>query len=163
LAPGPDHVGAPDPGSRVVLDESIPAPLRLAALRQRLNARGWLARAGRYRRDYLARLSAFQRARFVIINPAGEFFPRSPEPAFYYLVDAHVAHKLGRPTAIVNHTMDIDDPTLHAIIPRVYRELDLVGFRDSKSIDAFRAMGGDLGNVVVSPDLALLSTSAAVG
>jgi polysaccharide pyruvyl transferase WcaK-like protein len=80
-----------------------------------------------------------------------------PEPAFYYLLDAYVAHKLGRPTAVVNHTMDIDDPTLRTLIPCVYRNLALIGFRDSKSIDAFRKMGGDLANVVVSPDLALTS------
>lgn len=157
LAPGPDAIGAPGAAPRIVLDEAIPAPVRFARLRMRLNLRGWLARTGRYRRAYVERLAALQRARLVVINPAGEFFPRTPEPAFYYLLDAHVAHKLGRPTAIVNHTMDVDDATLHALIPRVYRELELVGFRDSKSVDAFRAMGGELGNVVVSPDLALTS------
>jgi polysaccharide pyruvyl transferase WcaK-like protein len=37
----------------------------------------------------------------------------------------------------------------------VYRTLRLVGFRDDKSVAAFRAMGGDMSNVVVVPDLAL--------
>jgi polysaccharide pyruvyl transferase WcaK-like protein len=160
LAPGPDFVAPVTGEHRVVLDERLAGEIRFERLRQRVNLRGWLARAGRYRHDYRARLAAFQRARLVVINPAGEFFPRSPEPAFYYLIDAHVAHKLGRPTAIVNHTMDIDDATLRALVPRVYRDLALVGFRDSKSIDAFRAMGGDTHNVVVSPDLALLSRAA---
>jgi polysaccharide pyruvyl transferase WcaK-like protein len=53
--------------------------------------------------------------------------------------------------------MDIDDPTLRALIPRIYRELTLVGFRDGKSVEAFRAMGGDVANVIVTPDLALAS------
>ncbi len=163
LAPGCDFIGDPDPDPGIVLDETIAAPARFAALRQRLNLRGWLARVDHYRPLYLARLAAFQRARLVVVNPAGEFFPRMPGPAFYYLLDAHVAHKLGRPTAIVNHTMDIADPTLHALIPRVYRELSLVGFRDSKSTDAFRKMGGDLANVVVSPDLALISRAGSAG
>ncbi|MCE9577113.1 MAG: polysaccharide pyruvyl transferase family protein [Deltaproteobacteria bacterium] len=163
LAPGPGHAGAPDPTATIVLDETIPTPIRFADIRARLNLRGWMARTGRYRREYIARLAMFQRAQFVVLNPAGEFFPRSPEPAFYYLVEAHVAHKLGRPTAIVNHTMDIDDPTLRALIPRVYRELELVGFRDSKSIETYKTMGGDLANVVVSPDLALASRVGPVG
>jgi len=163
LAPGRDFVGDPDPDPRIVLDEAIPTPARFVALRQRLNVRGWGARAGYYRHAYLGRLAACQRARFVVVNPAGEFFPRSPEPAFYHLLDAHVAHKLGRPTAIVNHTMDIDDATLRLLIPRIYRDLALVGFRDGKSVEAFRAMGGDLANVVVSPDLALASQVGAAG
>jgi polysaccharide pyruvyl transferase WcaK-like protein len=161
LAPGASFIGPPPARARVILDETIPTPVHFADLRQRLNVRGWIARAGRYRHDYLERLAACQRASFVVVNPAGEFFPRSPEPAFYHLLDAHVAHKLGRPTAIVNHTMDIEDPTLRKIIPHIYRELDLIGFRDSKSAEAFRAMGGDPGNVVVSPDLALLSVPTA--
>jgi polysaccharide pyruvyl transferase WcaK-like protein len=157
LAPGAHFIADPDPDPRIVLDEASPVPMHFPALRQRLNLRGWAARAGRYRHAYLGRLAACQRARLVVVNPAGEFFPRSPEPAFYHLLDAHIAHKLGRPTAIVNHTMDIDDPTLRALIPRIYRDLTLVGFRDCKSVEAFRAMGGDLGNVVVTPDLALTS------
>ena len=161
LAPGADRAGRMDPDPRILLDETIAPPARFPELRRRLNLRGWLARAGRYRAAYLARLAALQRARFVVLNPAGEFFPRMPEPAFYYLLEAHVAHKLGRPVAIVNHTMDIEDPTLRALIPPLYRELELIGFRDGKSIDAFRAMGGDPRNVFVSPDLALLSRVAA--
>src|SRR5687767_14303653 len=160
LAPGPGFIGAPQHDPRIMLDEAIPVPVRLPALRKRLNLRGWIARTGRYRRSYLERLAAVQRARLVVVNPAGEFYPREPEPAFYHLVDAHVAHKLGRPTAIVNHTMDIEDPTLRAVIPRLYRQLDLVGFRDTKSVQAFQAMGGDLANVVVAPDLALASQPA---
>jgi polysaccharide pyruvyl transferase WcaK-like protein len=163
LAPGADHAPAPDPDAAIILDETIPTPIRFAELRQRLNLRGWFARTGRYRGEYIARLAAFQRAQFVVLNPAGEFFPRSPEPAFYYLVEADVAHKLGRPVAVVNHTMDLDDPTLRRVIPAVYRRLALIGFRDSKSADAFRAMGGDLGNVVVSPDLALTTKVGPVG
>lgn len=163
LAPGPGAVQDPDPAPRILLDEAIPIPVRFPELRKRLNLRGWIARTGRYRHAYLQRLAACQRARLVVVNPAGEFFPRMPEPAFYHLIDAHVAHKLGVPAAIVNHTMDIDDPTLRAVIPRVYRELDLVGFRDTKSIQAFRDMGGEMANVVVAPDLALASQAAPRG
>lgn len=154
LAPGPDVIGAPG-RTRILLDETISPPARMVALRQRLNLRGRLAGAGFYAEDYRRRLSACQRARLVVVNPAGEFFPREPQAAFYHLLDAHVARKLGRPTAIVNHTMDITDPTLRRIIPMVYRTLDLVGFRDEKSVTAFREMGGDLSNVLVTADLAL--------
>src|SRR5690606_37313979 len=35
--------------------------------------------------------------------------------------------------------------------------LALVGFRDAKSMTAFREMGGDSSNVLVTPDLALLT------
>jgi polysaccharide pyruvyl transferase WcaK-like protein len=163
LAPGPTAVRDPDPAPRILLDEAIPVPVRYPELRKRLNLRGWIARTGRYRHAYLQRLAACQRARLVVVNPAGEFFPRMPEPAFYHLLDAHVAHKLGVPTAIVNHTMDIDDPTLRAVIPKIYRELDIVGFRDTKSVQAFRDMGGELANVVVAPDLALASQAGPLG
>lgn len=155
LAPGPDLIGAAPPRPRILLDETIHPPARFVRLRQRLNLRGRLAAAGWYADEYRHRLSACQRARLVVVNPAGEFFPREPQAAFYHLLDAAVAHELGRPTAIVNHTMDITDPTLRRIIPALYRKLALVGFRDDKSVGAFRQMGGDPHNVVVTPDLAL--------
>jgi len=163
LAPGPGAIAAVDGAPRIRLEETIAQPPRFAALaavtalRRRLNLRRWAARAGRYRADYRRRLAACQRAALVVVNPAGEFFPEDPAPALYHLLDAYVAHKLGRPTAIVNHTMDIADPTLRRLIPRIYRDLDLVGFRDEKSVVAFRDMGGDLGNVLVTPDLALMT------
>ncbi len=154
-APGPSFAGNAIPTTRILLDETVTPPARFVALRQRLNLRGRAARLGLYLDEYRRRLSAYQRARLVVVNPAGEFFPREPLAAFYHLLDAHVARKLGRPTAIVNHTMDITDPTLRRLIPSIYRTLDLVGFRDDKSVAAFREMGGDLSNVLVTPDLAL--------
>lgn len=155
LAPGPAVAGTVESAPKIMLDEAIAPPRRFVRIRQRLNLRGRLAAAGRYADEYRRRLSACQRAKFVVVNPAGEFFPREPQAAFYHLLDAYVAKKLGRPTAIVNHTMDIDDPVLRQIIPAVYRSLDLIGFRDEKSVTAFRDMGGALGNVLVTPDLAL--------
>lgn len=157
LAPGPGLLTDPPTTTRIRLDESTSPPVRFVEARRLLNLRGRLASLGRYREDYRRRLSACQRARLVVVNPAGEFFPREPQAAFYHVLDAHVAQKLGRPTAIVNHTMDITDPTLRKIIPHVYRTLALVGFRDEKSAVAFRAMGGDASNVFVTPDLALLT------
>jgi polysaccharide pyruvyl transferase WcaK-like protein len=163
LAPGADFIPAVRSAPRISLDENIARPRggvahqAISQLRARLNLRKWAARAGRYRDDYRRRLAACQRAQLVVVNPAGEFFPEDPTPAFYHLLDAFVAHKLGRPTAIVNHTMDVNDPTLRKLIPRIYRELALVGFRDEKSVDAFRAMGGSLDNVLVTPDLALMT------
>ncbi|HEY5933631.1 MAG TPA: polysaccharide pyruvyl transferase family protein, partial [Kofleriaceae bacterium] len=155
LAPGPDAVGDSYGNAKIMLDETIPAPGRFTELRKRINLRGLAARAGFYRDEYKERLAACQRARLVIVNPAGEFFPREPLASFYHVLDAHVAQKLGRPTAIVNHTMDITDPTMRILIPRVYKTLALVGFRDEKSIGAFKEMGGDMANVLVTPDLAL--------
>lgn len=155
LAPGLEFVSPARHREDIVLDETVHPPARFVGLRQRLNLRGWVARTGYYADEYRRRLAAVQRARLVVVNPAGEFFPREPAAAFYHLLDADVARKLGTPTAMVNHTMDITDPTLRAIIPRMYRELTLVGFRDETSVTAFRAMGGDLGNVHVTPDLAL--------
>ena len=155
MAPGPQLVGGVPPSAQILLDETIHPPARFVSLRQRLNLRGRLAAVGWYADEYRHRLSACQRARLVVVNPAGEFFPREPQAAFYHLLDAAVAHELGRPTAIVNHTMDITDPTLRRIIPALYRKLALVGFRDDKSVEAFRQMGGDPHNVVVTPDLAL--------
>jgi len=157
LAPGPAFAGPVRDIADIVLDEDIPSPTRHVGLRQRLNLRGLVARAGYYADEYRYRLSACQRAALVVVNPAGEFFPREPAAAFYHLLDADVARKLGVPTAIVNHTMDITDPVLRAIIPRIYRELDLVGFRDTASVEAFEKMGGDMSNVVVTPDLALIT------
>jgi polysaccharide pyruvyl transferase WcaK-like protein len=157
LAPGPDFIAPVRAPPKIQLDENIAQPRRFAALRQRLNLRRWAARAGRYRDDYLGRLAACQRAQLVVVNPAGEFFPNDPAPALYHLLDVYVAHKLGRAAAIVNHTMDVSGPTLRRLIPQIYRKLDFVGFRDEKSVHAFREMGGDLGNVLVTPDLALMT------
>jgi len=155
LAPGPSFVAPVRAEPHVVLDEKVARQPHFAALRQRLNLRRWAARAGRYKVQYQQRLAACQRARLVVLNPAGEFFPEDPNPALYHLLDLYVAHKLGQPTAIVNHTLDVKDPTLRRLIPHIYRSLELVGFRDEKSVDAFRAMGGDTRNVLVTPDLAL--------
>ncbi|HEY0190413.1 MAG TPA: polysaccharide pyruvyl transferase family protein [Kofleriaceae bacterium] len=161
LAPGPGFISAPKGPPRIQLSEAITPEPMFAALRKRLNLRKWAARAGRYREDYRKRLAAIQRAQLVVVNPAGEFFPENPAPAFYHLLDAHVAKKLGRHTAIVNHTLDVNDPTLRKLIPRIYKDLDLVGFRDDKSIATFKAMGGDLANVLVTPDLALMTARPA--
>jgi polysaccharide pyruvyl transferase WcaK-like protein len=155
LAPGPSVAGTAPRNPHIRLDETVAPPVKLLKLRQRLNLRGRLAQIGRYRKAYERRLSAMQRAKLVVVNPAGEFFPREPGAAFYHLLDAHGAQKLGVATAVVNHTMDITDPTLRKLIPTIYKTLDLVGFRDAKSIAAFREMGGKLDNVLVTPDLAL--------
>lgn len=146
------------PPIRIELDEAITPKPRFHELRQHLQLRRWAARAGVYKEAYRRRLGACASARLVVINPAGEFFPHDPAPALYHLLDAHVSHKLGVPTAMVNHTMDITDPTLRQLIPQIYRHLSLIGFRDEKSVSAFQAMGGDLRNVVVAPDLALTTT-----
>lgn len=163
LAPGPAFITVPGVPPRIALDETIAPAQRFVALRQRLNLRGLAARAGIYADEYKRRLAACQRADLVIVNPAGEFYPREPDPAYYHLLDAYVAVKLGRRTAMVNHTMDITDPTLRRLIPAIYRTLDLVEFRDEKSVGAFRDMGGKLDNVVVAPDLALASVPVARG
>jgi polysaccharide pyruvyl transferase WcaK-like protein len=155
LAPGPQIAGPVATTTKILLDEGIPPPQKFGRLRQRLNLRGLLAATGFYADEYRRRLSACQRATLVVVNPAGEFFPREPQAALYHLLDAAVSQELGIPTAIVNHTMDIDDPTLRKIIPTLYRKLSLIGFRDAKSLDAFRQMGGDTANVLVTPDLAL--------
>jgi polysaccharide pyruvyl transferase WcaK-like protein len=155
LAPGPDSIAAAGSTSTIQLDENITPKPTFAWLRQRLGLRAVAAKAGAFRAAYVQRLAAFQRARLVIVNPAGEFFPNDPIPALYHLLDVHVANKLGCRTAIVNHTLDVKDPTLRAIIPQVYRSLSLVGFRDEKSVPAFIDMGGDMRNVVVAPDVAL--------
>ena len=154
-APGPDAIEPPAAAPAILLDETISPPARFVRARQRLNLRGRLARVGFYEAAFRRRLAAFQRAALVVVNPAGEFFPREPQAALYHLFDAAIAKALGRPTAIVNHTMDITDPTLRRIIPALYRRLDLIGFRDTKSVGAFTEMGGDARNVIVTPDLAL--------
>lgn len=160
MAPGPQAAGGAPTRTKILLDETIQPPQRFVALRQRLNLRGRLAALGRYRPELQQRLAAMQRARLVVVNPAGEFYPREPQAALYHLFDAAIARELGRPTAIVNHTMDITDPTLRTIIPRLYRDLALVGFRDEKSVAAFKEMGGDTKNVLVTPDLALTTQLA---
>lgn len=161
-APGPELIGSDVPPAHIELDETIRPPARLVALRQRLNLRGWAARFGRYAADWNGRLSAYQRAQLVVLNPAGEFFPREPQAAYFYLLEARIAQLLGARTAIVNHTLDITDPVLRKLIPHVYRSLDLIGFRDEKSIGAYRAMGGDPHNVLVTPDLAVTTRLAGV-
>jgi polysaccharide pyruvyl transferase WcaK-like protein len=154
LAPGPSRVAAPSP-ARILLDETITPPARLVELRQRINLRGIAARLGRYREEFRQRLAAMQRAELVVLNPAGEFYPREPRAAYFYLLEARVGQLLGARVAMVNHTLDIADPLLRKLITHVYPSLELVGFRDEKSVGAYREMGGGLHNVLVTPDLAL--------
>jgi polysaccharide pyruvyl transferase WcaK-like protein len=155
LAPGPGLAGPPSPPKIALAEDEAGRPLPLAGLRKRLNLRGLLARSGKERTDYLTRLSAFQRAGLVIANPAGEIYPDGADVTFIHLLDIYVARKAGARAGIVNHTLEIRDPTLRRLMPELYRRLDIVEFRDEKSRDALREMGGDAETPIVAPDLAL--------
>lgn len=155
LAPGPDLAGPPPPPRIALAEAGEHKPLPLAGLRKRLNLRGLLAGAGKDKAAYLKRLSAFQRADLVISNPAGEIYPDGAEVTFIHLLDIYVAKKAGARAGLVNHTLEIRDPTLKRLFPELYRRLDIVEFRDEKSRDALREMGGDAETPIVAPDLAL--------
>lgn len=155
LAPGPDLAGPPPPPKITLAEDGERKALPMAGLRKKLNLRGLLAGAGKDRTAYLKRLSAFQRADLVVANPAGEIYPDGAQVTFVHLLDIYVAKKAGARAGIVNHTLEIRDPTLKRLFPELYRRLDIVEFRDEKSREALREMGGDAQTPIVAPDLAL--------
>ena len=126
---------------------------RRLGLRRRLAAWGIIGRA-----DLETRLRTLAWADLTIWNPAGEYHPTGDaNQPFRLLLMIRIAQLLGHRTAIVNHSLEIADPLLKAIVGHVYREAQAIVVRDGPSLAVAREMGVAPERLSEAPDLVFLT------
>jgi polysaccharide pyruvyl transferase WcaK-like protein len=140
-------------------------PSRLRDLKRRLGVRRRLASWGVIgRRDLETCLRTLAWADLTLWNPAGEFHPTGdPNQPFRLLLMIRIAQRLGRRTAIVNHSLEIEDPLLKTIAGHVYRQAEAIVVRDGPSVKIAREMGVAPERLSEAPDLVFLTPESAAG
>jgi polysaccharide pyruvyl transferase WcaK-like protein len=109
------------------------------------------------RGDFERVLNTCAWSEILIWNPAGEIHPTGDrEEVFRLLLIVRIAQMLGRRTAIINHSIEVEDAQLRAILAHVYRSADLVIVRDSESKRVAFEFGCDQQRLLESPDLVFL-------
>lgn len=149
----------------VKLDQTareLTGPLR--KLKRKIAFRQRLARFGLIEKDKLkSGVSAAARSDLLIWNPAGEIHPTgSADQVMRLLLLLRIAQLQGKRTAIINHSLEIEDPVLRALIQHVYKAADYVGVRDAKSVEVARSLGVPDEKIHESPDLVFLAARSSV-
>ena len=131
----------------------------LRAFKRRLGLRRNLARLGLIgRADFQVALNTLNWADLVVWNPAGEYHPTGDvNQPYRLLLMVRVAQLLGKKTAVVNHSLELENDNLEAVVAHVYVKADLITVRDAPSLQIARDMGVDAGRVAEAPDLVFLS------
>lgn len=137
-------------------DSKIRQAVHFRRLRRLLSLRSRFASFGLAKRAYVDRLALFRGAAMVVVNPAGEFYPHATDTAVAYLLDVRCAQLLGVPTATVNLSFEVADPTVRRLSTFVLDQCDLLELRDSESQLEYAAAGGRRIPLVL-PDAALLT------
>ncbi|MFS0738512.1 polysaccharide pyruvyl transferase family protein [Sphingomonas sp. 1P06PA] len=143
----------------VTLDLQITPRLPFGWLRRMVRARRLTTWLGIGRSAFRERLSHFRKAHLVVMNPAGEFYPGASGIALTYLLDLRVAQLVGCKTAVVNLSLETSDPVINAIAAHVFDRCDLIEFREERSRDVYRQIGGRAEPLIL-PDLAVMSGTA---
>jgi len=131
----------------------------VATLKRRFHLRSRLAAAGLLRRDEARRtFNTISWCDLLIWNPAGEFHPTgSLDEGIRLLLLVRLAQRLGKRTAIVNHSLEATDPTLNTLIAHVYNGADFVSVRESGSYRRGLDMGLAEDRLHEIPDLVFLT------
>ena len=146
-----------DPGRWDVLhDPDQQQVVRFLALRKALRIRSRLAALNIGSSRYFERLAYICGAQLVVVNPAGEFQRNATDTALHYLLETRCAQLAGCRTAFVNLSFEIEDESLVRIARHVFKNCDVLEFRDRESADYFARCGGETIPIVL-PDAALLS------
>ncbi len=96
----------------------------------------------------------------VVWNPAGEFHPTgNPHQTFRILLLMRVAQKLGKKTAIINHSLEVADDRLQIVVEHVYRKTDFIAVREVPSREKVLELGVDPAKAHVVPDLVFLAST----
>jgi len=100
----------------------------------------------------------------VIFNPAGEInrSAASFDQVLRQLVELLVAKALGARVAVINHTIELEDPRALAVLRHCYRRFDHIVVRDPGSADLVTTDNADC-RVTMAPDLAFLAGGAPGG
>ncbi|MBB4526527.1 UNVERIFIED_ORG: polysaccharide pyruvyl transferase WcaK-like protein [Rhizobium sophorae] len=95
----------------------------------------------------------------IVWNPAGEIHPTgSADQVMRLLLLLRIGQLSGRKTAVINHSLEIVDERLRALIAHVYSHLDYVGVRDAKSVEVALSLGVSKERLYESPDLVFLAS-----
>lgn len=137
-------------------DDRIRQVVRFRSLRRLLSVRSRLAGLGLARRAYFDRLALFPGVALVVVNPAGEFQCDATDTAIAYLLDVRCAQLLGVPTATVNLSFEVADPTVRRLSAFVLDQCEILELRDRESRAEYEAAGGRHDPLVL-PDAALLT------
>ncbi|QUT05659.1 polysaccharide pyruvyl transferase family protein [Sphingobium phenoxybenzoativorans] len=98
-------------------------------------------------------------ADLLVWNPAGEFHPTgSVDEVYRLLLLVRIAQLLGTKTAIVNHSLEINDPRLADVVAGVYAASDYVGVRDATSVKVVADLGINPSRIFEAPDLVFLAS-----
>ncbi len=68
-----------------------------------------------------------------------------------------VAKTFGARTAVINHSVEITDPRLQAIVAHVYRKTDFISVREQPSAERVVALNVPANRVHIAPDLVFLA------
>lgn len=156
-APAPLCPLAGEAGIRLVARPRIRSPLmqwakRTIRLRSRLRARGIL-REG----NAATALNTLRWADALIWNPAGEIHPKGrSDEVFLILLMVRLAQRLGKPVAIVNHSLEATDAVLNRLLVHVYAHAQFVTVREQGSYDRGIALGFPAAPMRIVPDLAFM-------
>jgi O-antigen/teichoic acid export membrane protein/polysaccharide pyruvyl transferase WcaK-like protein len=145
----------------VQLDRSgreLTGPLR--RLKRKLAVRRRLAALGVIERDDVrVAVTACATSDLLIWNPAGELHPTgNVDQALQLLLMMRIAQLEGRRTAVINHSLEVADERLKAILSHVYRQFEYVGFRDARSVAVGEELGIPKDRVYEVPDLVFLAS-----
>lgn len=127
---------------------------RRVGLRRRLASLGLIER-----RDPVTAVSACARCDLVIWNGAGEIHPTGDvNQVFRLLLLLRISQLSGKRTAVVNHSLEVKDVRLRALLAHVYAKFDYVGVRDATSAEVARSLGVDPARIFEAPDLVFMAS-----
>ena len=151
---------APEAGAfPVLLDRTgFEMPAALKSVKRAIGLRRNLAKLGIIGRDQIEQaLNTCAWADLLILNPAGELHPTgSVDEVMRLMLLVRVAQLLGTRTAIINHSLEIADQRLQAVVAHVYRHADLIAVREALSYNAALSLGVAAERLIEAPDLVFL-------
>jgi len=132
----------------------------LRTLKRKLALRRRLASLGLIERDApFVAVSACTHSDLVVWNPAGEIHPTgSPDQVMRLLLLLRAAQLSGKRTAVINHSLEVNNDALRKLIAHVYGQLDYVGVRDAKSVSVAKSFGVPPERIYEAPDLVFLAS-----
>ncbi|RYU60422.1 polysaccharide pyruvyl transferase family protein [Methylolobus aquaticus] len=135
-------------------------PSGLKKIKRLIGFRRNLARFGLIEKtDFKRTLNTCAWCDLFIWNPAGEFHPSGDvNQTLRLLLLVRIAQILGKRTAIINHSLEVEDETLSEIIRYVYSLSDLVTVREKGSLSvAVERLRIPSEKVTQVPDLVFLT------
>jgi polysaccharide pyruvyl transferase WcaK-like protein len=125
---------------------------RVIRVRSRLTAMGLLKRD-----DENATLNTLYWADMVVWNPAGELHPKGRnDEVLLLLLMVRLAQRLGKRTAIVNHSLEATDPVINRLVSHVYTDADYINVREKGSMARGLELGIPANKFHEVPDLAFM-------